>query len=289
MSTAVAKRGAPTLKTLLEQARPSIAAVLPRHLNADRLIKVALVSCTKTPKLLECDPLTIVQSVMQAAQLGLEINSVLGSAYLVPFFNNQKKQMEAQLMPGYRGLIDLARRSGAVSNIEARIVYEGDRFDVKYGTDPQIVHVPRLDGERTDDKMVAVYTVAWLTGTPRPSFEVMTRDEVEKVRAVSRTKDSADGPWSKWAPDMWRKTAVKKHAKFLPLTTELATAIELDTRAETGEVGSVTDFDTPDEVLSAVAAKTAERAAELKAQLQGSAKLQDKVMADEKLDADDAS
>ena len=258
MSTAVAKPRA-TVKDLLERAKPSFEAVLPKHLNADRMVKLVLLATTKTPKLLECDPKTLLSAVMQAAQLGLEINSALGSAYLVPFGN------QVQLIPGYRGLIDLSRRSGNILFIEARVVYEGETFSVEQGTDPKIVHRPSL-GEKKDDDLVAVYAVALVKDAPRPQFEVMSREQVNAIRGRSRA--AKDGPWVTDFAEMARKTVVKRLCKYLPLSPELAAAIELDNRAETGEVSSVSDVIDSDESLNqAVADSTRQKAEELKEKL----------------------
>lgn len=256
--TAVAKPKA-TVKDLLERAKPAFEAVLPKHLNAERMVKLVLLATTKTPKLLECDPKTLLSAVMQAAQLGLEINSALGSAYLVPFGN------QVQLIPGYRGLIDLARRSGNILFIEARVAYKDEVFLVEQGTAPGISHRPSL-GEKKDDEIVAVYAVALVKGAPRPQFEVMSREQVDAVRARSRA--AKDGPWVTDFPEMARKTVVKRLCKYLPLSPELAAAIELDTRAETGEVGSISEVIDSDESLNqTVADRTREKAEDLKAKL----------------------
>lgn len=211
------------LKNLLDAARPSMAAVIPKHLTPERLIKVALVAVSKTPALMEAEPMTVVQSVMQAAQLGLDPAGALGSAYLVPFRNHRTGRQECQLIVGYRGLLDLARRSGQIESVEARIVYEADAFKVRFGTDTTIEHIPCVDGDPGNLRFV--YSVAWLKDSPRPVVEVMTRAQIEKIRR--RSKASESGPWVTDFEEMARKTVVRRIAKYLPLTTELATALEL--------------------------------------------------------------
>lgn len=211
------------LKNLLEAARPSMAAVIPKHLTPERLIKVALVAVSKTPALMDADPMTIVQSVMQAAQLGLDPAGALGSAYLVPFRNHKTGRQECQLIVGYRGLLDLARRSGQIDSVEARPVFENDSFEVSFGTDTFIKHRPFLDGE--PGKLKFVYGVARLKGTPLPVVELMTRAQIEGIRR--RAKASESGPWVSDFDEMARKTVIRRLAKYLPLTTELATGLEL--------------------------------------------------------------
>ncbi|MDB4874424.1 MAG: recT [Gemmatimonadetes bacterium] len=236
-----------TLKDLLTKATPSLQAVMPRHINAEKLIKIALLATSRTPLLLECTPSSILQSVMQAAQLGLEVNSPLGSAYLVPFKN--RGVYECQLIPGYRGLIDLARRSGGILLVDARVVYDSDVFAVEQGTDPRIVHSPRLSADREYKNIIAFYATALLPGNVR-QFEVMSKAEVDAIRA--RSKASGSGPWVSDYAEMGRKTVVKRLVKYLPLSPELAAAVELDNRAETGEVGGVSDILDTAETVEAI-------------------------------------
>lgn len=203
-----------TLKRLLEEMRPSMAAVLPRHLTPDRMAKIALVAASRTPLLLECDSGTILHSVMNAAQLGLDCGGALGSAYLIPFKNKNGKY-ECQLIIGYKGMIDLARRSGEIETIEAHIVYQNDTFQVEYGLAPVLKHIPLFTGDR--GKPVLVYAIARLKDGGRQT-EVMTVADVERIRAKSRA--GASGPWVTDWGEMARKTVVKRLCKYLPISVE---------------------------------------------------------------------
>jgi len=232
-NNAVARRvdnPANSLKQLLESRRDSIAAVLPKHLDADRLLKIALVAVSKNELLMKCSQTSILQSVMTAAQLGLDCGGALGSAYLVPFYDNKKSGYECQLVVGYRGLIDLARRSGQIVSIEARIVYEGDTFDLDYSIEgAKLIHKPCLDGE--PGKMRLVYGVATLKDGGH-QFELMTRAQIDKIKAISQSGKKGFGPWADHYDEMARKTVVKRLAKYLPISVELADAIENDNKAE---------------------------------------------------------
>lgn len=223
-----------TLADLLESRKPAMQAVLPRHLTAERLIKIAMVAVSKTPRLMECAPETVLQSVMTAAQLGLDCGGALGQAYLVPFKRNTKDEngrwqsrYECQLILGYRGMIDLARRSGQISSIEARVVWENDTFELEYGIETSMKHKPVLDGDPGDLRLV--YAVAHLKdgGT---QIEIMTRAQIDAVRRRSKAGD--DGPWVTDYPEMARKTVVKRLFKYLPVSVELAEAIERENEAE---------------------------------------------------------
>lgn len=208
------------LRDLLDKAKPSMAAVLPKHMTPERLVKLALVACVRQPKLLECDVQTVLQSVMTAAQLGLDCSGVLGSAYLVPFKNNKKNRMECQLITGYRGLIDLARRSGEIETIEAHVIYREDFSEVEYGLNPKLVHKPCLTGD--PGPLTMVYAVAKLKGGGT-QVEVMTRAQVDGIKR--RSKSSENGPWVTDYDEMARKTVVRRISKYLPLSVEVQTQL----------------------------------------------------------------
>jgi len=257
-----------TLRSLLEapETRAAMERVLPKYLTVDRMIGLAMLAVTQQPKLLECRPQSVLQSIMQAAQLGLEVNGPLGHAYLVPY-NTREHGMLCQLIPGYRGLIYLAKNSGAIAAGEARLVYEGELFDVDYGTEPRILHKPRFDIERTDNRIVAAYFVARLPDGER-QFEVMSRDEIERIRSRSKAKDG--GPWSTDFGEMARKTATRRGLKYLPISNpeegrKLAMALELDNRFESGEVsGVLPELDSEESINAAVRDRTRDRIATLR-------------------------
>lgn len=214
---------AETIRTLLEKAKPQIALALPRHLNADRMLRIAMTSVRRTPALLHCNPQSLLGAVVQAAQLGLEPDGVLGHAYLIPF------KEEVQLIVGYKGMVDLARRSGQLSTIFARVVYSRDQFEYAYGLTERLEHIP--SGEADPGEVVAVYAVARLKDGGQ-QFEVMTRREVDEIRQRSRAKDS--GPWVTDFAEMAKKTVLRRLCKMLPASVELARAVSLDERADLG-------------------------------------------------------
>ncbi len=139
-----AKQAGPigTLRSLLEKSASQIKMALPRYMTAERMIRVALTACQRTPDLLACDPLSVVGSVMQAAQLGLETDGVLGHAYLVPFNNRKTGRKECQLIPGYKGLIEVAYRRGRVASVSAHVVYDKDMFSFDFCIEAKLEHKP---------------------------------------------------------------------------------------------------------------------------------------------------
>jgi len=142
-----------TIGDFLVTYKNEIQRALPAHLSADRLSRVALTECRKTPELLKCNAASLFGAIIQTAQLGLEPGGALGHTYLVPF------KGEVQLILGYRGMIELARRSGQIISISARAVYAGDEFDYSYGTDEFIKHRPSPSAAQTPEQLVCVYAV----------------------------------------------------------------------------------------------------------------------------------
>lgn len=230
--TAVAKRD--NLAAYLEEKARYMNAALPKHMTPERLARVALTAISSSPRLLECTKESLALALIEAGQLGLEPNGVMGQAYLVPYYNGKLKRYEAQFQVGYRGLIDLARRSGQITKIEARVVRESDEFLYEYGLRPQLVHRP---DPTSQGEMTHVYAIAWLRDAD-PIFEVMTREEVERIRRRSKAAES--GPWVTDYEAMARKTVVKRLAKYLPLSPEAEAAIEADNRRDAGQIVRIT-------------------------------------------------
>lgn len=218
------------LRSLLEKAKPQIAMALPRHITADRMIRVALTSIQKTPKLLECDQISLLGCIVQAAQLGLEPDGITGFAYLVPFWNSAKKITEVQLIPGYKGLMNLARRSGEIGAIEARVVYQKDKFDFAFGLKPILVHVPYQNAD--SGSITHVYAIAHFKDGSMPQYDVMTLEDIDKIR--NRSKAKTAGPWVTDFEEMAKKTVIRRLLKYAPTSVEVQSAIALDERAEAG-------------------------------------------------------
>lgn len=245
----VAREKLNTIGAMLEQRKQMIAQVLPRHIKADRLIKVALMAMNRQPELLNCTPASLFQSLMMAGQLGLEPDGVLGSAYLIPYGTN------CTLIPGYRGLIDLARRSGQIKSIEAHLVRQGDKFECAFGLDPQLSHTPAFPGDEAylkNENIIGAYAVAKLVDGGE-QFEVMSRAEIDAIR--NRSKASKSGPWVTDFGEMARKTVVRRLFKYLPVSVEMASALELDNRADEGQ-NLVDLIDLPTEVIPQETKKT---------------------------------
>ena len=216
------------VKALLEQNKHVIAQALPKHMNPERLMRVAITSVTSNPKLLECYVPTLIGGIIQCSQMGLEPNTVLGHAYLIPFYNSKKKRTDAQVIIGYKGLIDLARRSGQINSIAAHAVRKNDDFEYEYGLTEKLRHVP-AEGDRGD--ITHFYAVAHMKDGGH-AFEVMTAAAVTKIRNAGQGKNNP--VWSDHFEEMGRKTAIRRLAKYLPLSVEMATAVAMEDATERG-------------------------------------------------------
>lgn len=221
-------KGKPTtIHGMLETYKGELSRALPKHMTADRLARVALTECRKTPALLKCSPESLFGAVVQAAQLGLEPGGALGHCYLIPFGQN------VQFIVGYRGMIDLARRSGQIQSLNAVAVYEGDEFECTLGLNPDIKHRPNWENSNREDpkKLLFVYAVAKLKDGG-VQFEVMSRKEVDAIRA--RSKSANNGPWVTDYVAMSLKTVIRRLFKYLPVSIEMQQAVAIDEQTEAG-------------------------------------------------------
>jgi recombination protein RecT len=213
------------LKTFLAERRQSFADVLPERLGItpERVIKMAVVAATQNPKLLSCTRLSVMQSLMTAAELGLDFSGTLGHAWIIPYGT------DATFMIGYRGLNELAFRSGKVLDIESRIVYEHDVYEFEQGMSPKLRHIPAAPSSRGE--IVAAYCVVSLSNGVKKA-ELMWREEIDDIR--TRSKAGRSGPWSTDYGEMARKTVTRRALKWVPLTPDvefaIATAVEGEDR-----------------------------------------------------------
>jgi recombination protein RecT len=214
--------------------KQQIALALPKHMTADRLARIALTEVRRNPELGKCDQASFLGAVMQCAALGLEPGGALGHCYLIPFKNNRKNIIEVQFLVGYRGMIDLARRSGQILSIEARSVYSKDKFKVRLGLDSTIEHEPAWE-EADRGEITFVYAVAKLKdgGT---QFDVMSRAELTTIRNSSQGYKTAErygksSPWHDHFEEMAKKTVIRRLFKYLPVSIEMQRAVGLDEQA----------------------------------------------------------
>lgn len=240
MSSALTVQEKSTVLKLLSGNMKAVASVAPKHLTPERLMRIAYQAIVKTPKLATCSQLSLVNAVIEAAQLGLEISGPLGQASIVPFGN------EANLIVEYKGKIALAYNSGMVESFQAHPVYQKDVWDYQYGINPYLKHRP-YDGDDDRGSLIAAYAVTKFKNGGY-DFEVVNKKAAMRAKQASKAKNSDDSPWNQpeneWT--MWVKTAVHQLSKRIPQSPELQRANMLDDRAERGEkqdIGHIIDIE----------------------------------------------
>jgi recombination protein RecT len=236
------------------RVKGEIMKALPKHLTADKLIRVAMTSIQRNPKLMDCTQQSLLGCIMTSAALGLEPDPFLGQAYLVPYWNTKKNCYEAQFMPGYRGYIALARRTGELQSVSSQVVHERDFFTLQYGLTEKLDHVP-ADGDRGNIK--GAYVIfRYKDGAY--SFDYMTYADIKAIAKRSKTydekKEEWTGPWATDEGEMCKKTVIKRHAKLTPMSVEFNKASALEDRVHMGE--SQMDLLTDDAAGAMIEAET---------------------------------
>lgn len=188
---------------------PEFRAALPTHISEEKFTRVAMTAIQNNPDLQNADRRSLFGAIVRLAQDGLLPDG--REAALVMFGN------KAQAMPMIAGVLKKIRQSGEVSKVSAQVVHENDHFLVSYGFDENVEHTPpALDKPR--GKPIGAYATAVLKdGTQL--LEVMSHEEIEKVRSVSRS--GKNGPWNQWWGEMARKTVMRRLSKRLPMSTDL--------------------------------------------------------------------
>lgn len=215
--TAVAPQG--TIKTWLQhpQFKNEVAKSLPRHLTAERFVRVATTALNRDPKLLLCTQSSFFECLMNLSQLGLEPDG--RHAHLIPF--RKKGRMTCQLIIDYKGLVELAMRSNKIANIHADVVCEGDDFAYDRGE----VTKHRVDFRKPRGEIYAAYAIcSFKDGTKKA--EAMSRHEIEAIRRRSKAGD--DGPWITDWSEMAKKTVFRRLSKWLPLSPEFRDVLDVD-------------------------------------------------------------
>ena len=217
------------LKALVsrDDFKTAVREMAPKHLDTEKLTRIVLTAASRNPTLLKCTQASILKAAIEATTLGLDCSGLLGRGYLVPYRNGKlgPDVFEAQFQAGYLGLVDLARRSGEIEDVQAVAVFEGDHFEYECGLDYKLVHRPSADPEaaHTKETLRWVYAVAvFKSGYRKP--HVMSIPEVEAIRKRSRAANS--GPWVTDYVAMALKTCVRQLCKFLPQSVDLQTQLQ---------------------------------------------------------------
>lgn len=243
-----------SIKQWITAMEPQIKKALPKVMTPERFSRITMTAVSTNPKLGNCTPASFVGAMLQAAQLGLEPNTPLGQAYLIPYKNKGKDEVQFQI--GYKGLIDLAHRSGEFKNIEARVVYENDEFEYSYGLDSKLVHKPAL---KDRGKPIAYYGVYRLVNGGF-GFDVMSKEDIDNHgKKYSQSFNSKYSPWANNYDSMAKKTVLKQLLKYAPIKTEFVRGLttdetikNLDTNSKDDEIDIISMPSEPIEVEASV-------------------------------------
>lgn len=219
----------PDIAALIKAMRPEIKKALPEVITVERFTRMALSALSASPQLKECTPMSFLSAMMNAAQLGLEPNTPLGQAYLIPF-RNKSGVIECQFQIGYKGLIDLCYRNPMMQVIQAHEVYEKDIFEYELGLNAKLIHKPALYDR---GEVILFYGLYKLTNGGY-AFEVMTKEEISRyAKEYSGAFDSSYSPWQNNFVSMAKKTVIKQVLKYAPLTADFRRALASDETIKT--------------------------------------------------------
>ena len=212
-----------TMRDYIKSMEGEIAKALPSVITPERFTRIVTTALSSNPELANTTPASFLGAMMTAAQLGLEPNTPLGQAYLLPYRN--RGVLETQFQIGYKGLIDLAYRSGEIQIIQAHTVYENDEFEYEFGIEPKLVHKPAV---RDRGEPIAFYAM-FKTKDGGYGFDVMSVDDVRAHAAkYSKSYGSNFSPWKTNFNEMALKTILKRVLKYAPLKTEFVRGITQD-------------------------------------------------------------
>lgn len=223
---AVTKKKGKPMQDYVKAMRGEITKALPSVITPERFTRMVLSAISTNPKLGDCTPQSFLGAMMTSAQLGVEPNTALGQAYIIPYRNHGT--MEAQFQLGYKGLIDLAYRSGEVSVIQAHTVYANDEFEYELGMDPKLRHIPA-----TKDRGEAIaYYAMFKTKDGGYGFEVMSVEDARNHRK-RYSKSYSNSPWQTNFDEMAKKTVLKKVLKYAPLKSDFVRGVAQDETIKT--------------------------------------------------------
>jgi recombination protein RecT len=216
-----------------EGFRRQVAAALPRHISVDHMMRIAMTEVRQSVELQKCSPASFMGALLKAAQSGLR-PGMFGEGWIIPRWNGKTKSVEAAFQPGYQGLVQLAYRSGEVSDVTTSAVFASDHFLYSLGSDPKIEHQPDLEGERTVEDIIAFYAVIRLTNGGKV-MKVMRRAEVDEIRDRFGPRNKAGqtvGPWASDYQPMGEKTVLIQALKFVPKDPERSAQLQAALGAE---------------------------------------------------------
>lgn len=220
------------INMLLEKAKNEIARALPKHISAERMARVIQTSIKMNPSLIDCTEGSLLGSILLSCQLGLEPNTT-GQSYLIPRKNGKTKQMECQFQIGYKGIIELARRSGKIESIDADVICHDEHFEYIKGIEPKFEHAPNFEIDRYDPANIKAFYSLVKFKDGGYHIQIMGKNRVDKIRdKYSQSAQSQYSPWNTEYAQMGLKTVIKHASKFWPISAETQEKINQDERVK---------------------------------------------------------
>lgn len=239
------------MRNFLWQRKREIEAILPKFFPVEKMLKLILTETKKNPELLDCTPQSFMGAMLVCAQYGLELGT--GQAYIIPYNKSinegtksspkWEKIKEAQFQLGYRGMIELAYRTGKIVKIEAHCAFAEDFLDFEYGTDAFLKHKPARENR---GELICAYSLAKFSSAGNEViFDVMWKEEIDTIRRAYSSEYSK--PWKENFNEMARKTSLRRFFKFLPTSPDLEALLALDDSVGNQDFSSLTGKILPDE------------------------------------------
>lgn len=236
-----------------EIIKAKVKQSLPKHMDMKKVWRAFGSELERNKQLKLCAPKSVISSLIRASQFGLEVSSILGHAYLIPFDKSVNigtkvkpqwiKEKQCEFILGYRGMIVLARRTGNIPIIYSQAVHENDHFVVQWGTDEKLEHKPAKEDR---GELVAAYAIAKFSNTftqdglMSSQFDVMQKEDIDKIKARSRSGNN--GPWVTDYPEMAKKTVLRRLFKYLPISIEIQEKIIEEEQRDLGVADYSMDF-----------------------------------------------
>ena len=241
VATSAAASATKTLQSQINLMQGEIKKALPAVLTPERFTRMVLSAVSSNKDLAACETKSFLPAMMQAAQLGLEPNTPLGQAYIIPYKDHGV--LKAQFQLGYKGMIDLAYRSEQVSVIDAQVVYENDEFDYELGLEPKLKHKPVFSNR---GKPILYYAM-FRTKDGGYGFQVMSYEDcMAHAKKYSKAFNGGFSPWTSNFDEMAKKTVLKKVLKYAPLKSDFLRGLSADETVKSTLDAEM--FDVPNEV-----------------------------------------
>lgn len=214
-----------TIQQYIQRMQGEIAKALPSVISPERFTRIVLSAISSNPKLAECTPQSFLGAMMTSAQLGCEVNTPLGQAYLIPRWNSKKQCNECQFQLGYKGLKDLAHKGGVII-MTAEVVYSNDEFEYELGLNPILRHKPAMSNRGEPVWFYATFH----TKDGGYGFECMSVEDVRRhaQQYSDAYKKGYTSPWTTNFEEMAKKTVLKRVLKYAPLSVEAQRHISAD-------------------------------------------------------------